>query len=554
MSTLRPPGLGPIVGHTTDRTCRLWIQAAELDDQRKAVADEDRRTVGVLVVVARGEHVLPTAQRPVFYFRLHREFDRTGTFVLGRDPGLGGTTPVWPLLPDTTYRVRLASLALDDAYDNDLRLDDAELARRLPDPRVWVDIIDRLPAVACEAQFRTDLPADRLADRLSFLLGSCRYPGLLWKIKESDQIFGPMFDQLGVERGGERPRLALMCGDQIYADSYNRSIPVGLADTHEEFTDRYRQAFGSYNMRRLLRHVPTYMILDDHEIEDNWSQDRLAAPNKKIVFNLAIGAYMSYQWSHGPRNYGRRLYYSFERCGYPFFVLDTRTQRYLDDVPDTLDDNHLLGRPALDPDEPSQLDVLCDWLVAQQQARGDAPKFVVTTSVFVPNPVFACNGATVARCEESDSWPAFPNTRRALLKAIVEHNVQNVVFLSGDVHCSSVARLDFTGGGAEALRAFSIVSSAFYWPFPFASGDPSDFVHDSRDPRTPDTFTIDRGVTMDYRAWNFCNDDNFCRVEVDRPARAITVHLFGRDGQPIRTKGPYKREVDLTGVLELAPW
>lgn len=554
MSTLRPPGLGPIVGHTTDRTCRLWIQAAELDDARKTVADEDRRTVGVLVVVARGEHVIPPVQRPVFYFRLHRMFDRTGTFVLGRDPGLGGTTPVYDLVPDTVYRVRLASLALDDADDNDQRLDDIALAQRLPDPRVWAAAIDRLPEVACEARFRTDTSHERVADSLSFLLGSCRYPGLLWKIKESDQIFGPMYDQLSASQHGERPRLVIMCGDQIYADSYHKSIPVGLADTHEEFTDRYRQAFGSYNMRRLLRHVPTYMILDDHEIEDNWSQDRLAAPNKKIVFNLAIGAYLSYQWSHSPRNYGRRLYYSFDGCGYPFFVLDTRTQRYMDDVPDTLDDNHLLGRPSLDPDEPSQLDVVCDWLVAQQKARGNVPKFIVTASVFVPNPVFACAGASVAHCEKSDSWPAFPNTRRALLKAIVDNGVQNVVFLSGDVHCSSVARLEFKGRGSEALRAFSIVSSAFYWPFPFADGDPADFVHDSRDPRTPDTFAVDTDVTMDYRAWNFCNDDNFCRIDVRRDAAKLTVSLFGRDGEPIRTRGPYKCAVDLTGVLELAPW
>lgn len=554
MSTLRPPGLGPIVGHTTDRTCRLWIQAAELDDARKCVADEDRRTVGVLVVVARGEHVLPASQRPVFYFRLHREFDRTGTFVLGRDPGLGGTTPVYPLQPDTRYRVRLASLALDDAEDNDLRLDDADLARRLPDPRVWAESIERIPAVASEAVFHTDSPHDQVADSLSLLLGSCRYPGLLWKIKESDRIFGPMVDQLAVEHRGARPRLVIMCGDQIYADSYHRAIPVGLADTHEEFTERYRSAFGSANMRRLLRHVPTYMTLDDHEIEDNWCQDRLASPNKKILFNLAIGAYMSYQWSHGPRNYGRRLYYSFDSCGYPFFVLDTRTQRYMDDVPDTLDDNHLLGRPSLHPDEPSQLDVLCDWLALQQKTRGNAPKFIVSTSVFAPNPVFACAGASVAHCEKSDSWPAFPNTRRALLRTIVERKIQNVVFLSGDVHCSSVARLEFRGGGAEDLRAFSIVSSAFYWPFPFADGDPADFVHDSRDPRTPDTFAIDRGVTMDYRAWNFCNDDNFCRIDVHRESSAITVHLFGRDGLPIRTTGPYKKEVDMTGVLELARW
>lgn len=554
MSTLRPPGLGPIVGHTTDRTCRLWMQAAALDDPRKYVADEDRRTIGVLVVMQRGDHVIPAPVRPVFYFRLHREFDRTGTFVLGREEGLGGTTPVFALEPDTTYRVRLASLALDDAEDNECVTCDRSLAQTLPNPQVWAAQIERIPAVACEAVFRTASRADAVAPAFAFMLGSCRYPGLAWKVKESDRIFGPMFDELSKERHGARPSLVIMCGDQIYADTYHKAIPIGLADTHAEFTERYQQAFGSFNMRRLLRHVPTYMTLDDHEIEDNWTQDRIRAPNKKMLFNLAIGAYMSYQWSHSPRNYGKRLYYSFDTCGYPFFVLDTRTQRYMDDIPDTVEDNHLLGRPSLDPSEPSQLDVLCDWLVEQQQTRGDVPKFVVSSSVFAPNPVFAINGASVRHLEKSDSWPAFPNTRRALLQTIVDRKIQNVIFLSGDVHSASTAELYFRGGGSEHLRAFSLVSSAFYWPFPFADGDPAEFVHDSRDPRTPDTFEIRPGVTMDYRAWNFCNDDNFAHITVDRAAHSLTIELIGRDGELIRRKGPYKREVDLTSRLDLAPW
>ena len=50
-----------------------------------------------------------------------------------------------------------------------------------------------------------------------------------------------------------------------------------------------------------------------------------------MLFNIAIGAYMSYQWSHGPRTWDEMLYYQFECGGYPFFVLDTRTQRFKDD-------------------------------------------------------------------------------------------------------------------------------------------------------------------------------------------------------------------------------
>jgi alkaline phosphatase D len=551
MSSLRAPGLGPIVGHTTDRTCRLWMQAPIADDSKRA-AEEDRRTLGVLVVTARDGVPLPPAARPVYYFRLRREYDRTGTFNLGEEGGLGGLGEPYLLAPDTEYRVRLASLAVDDDFENDVAVASDVLTQRLPNPRVWAGLVDELPADACEAVVRTHPPVGEVSDTLAFLLGSCRYPGLLWKVKESDGIFAPMAAELQATRHAARPRFVLMAGDQIYADTFNRHVPVGLADTHAEFTDRYQKAFGSPNMRRLLRQVPTYMILDDHEIEDNWSQDRIRKPGRKLLFNLAIGAYLSYQWSHSPRSFGRRLYYQFSCAGYPFFVLDTRTQRYLDGGADELEHNHLLGRPALSDDETSQLEILCTWLRDQQNDRGDAPKFIVMSSVFAPNPVSSLR-SDAARAA-SDSWPAFPTSRRTLLRAIVEAGVQNVVFLAGDVHCATVAELKFRGPGCDRLRAYSVVSSAFYWPFPFGDGDPADFVHDSTDARTPDTFAVTDAVTMDYRAWNFAQDDNFCRITVDRAGHRLVVEVIGRDGKHITSRGPLRTPIDMTSSLDLAPW
>ena len=50
MSSLRPPGLGPIVGHTSDGTCRLWIRAGDPEDEGAELSSE-RRTIGVLAVL-----------------------------------------------------------------------------------------------------------------------------------------------------------------------------------------------------------------------------------------------------------------------------------------------------------------------------------------------------------------------------------------------------------------------------------------------------------------------------------------------------------------------
>jgi alkaline phosphatase D len=560
MSSLREPHLGPIVGHTTDRSCRLWIRAFDSADRKADLAD-DRRTIGVLAVISVGGQDLAVDARPVFYFRLRREYDRTGTFNLGVERSLGGQGAPFPLQPDTLYRVRMGTMSVDDPLPNEEDLDGARLAQRLPAPEVWRAELDRDPLTQHDAIFRTFKPAAAVDASLSFLLGSCRYPGILFQEREADQIFGPMLREAEGRDGRAPVRFALMIGDQIYADKFNRLIPLGRADTFEEFQERYHTAWGSLAMRRLLRKLPAYMMLDDHEIEDNWTQDRVSKEAGRNLYLNAIRAYLSYQWSHGPRTWEGPLYYTFECNGYPVFALDTRTQRYVDDVDDeskpeeSLADNHLLGRPALAANEPNQLSRFLDWLTRQQQTRDAVPKFVVTPSVFVPNDVTTTKGP--AKKLKDDSWPAFPETRRAVLDHIVKNKIQNVVFLSGDIHCTNVTTMRFDGSDdARALRAVSITSSALYWPFPFADGNPADYVHDSKDPRTPDTFKVSSApdITMDYTASGFTQEDNFCRIDVDRAGHKLVVHVFDWKGARVQTEDLRGNRRDLISELDLAGW
>jgi alkaline phosphatase D len=589
MASLRAPGLGPIVGHTTQSTCRIWIRAGDPGDSGP-VLDEDRRTVGVIGIVTPARKI-----GRAWYFRLHREYDRTGAFVLGRDVQLGFYPDDYaargkpvparppreavaePLKPDTVYTVRVGTLTIDDPMPNAAMLADWQLIERLPEIDKVKDELLGFRAEECEATFRTFPAPQPVAGKMSFLLGSCRYPGLLWKIKEADRIFAPMAEHLEPEAGaGDPVRFTMMCGDQIYADMLNRGVPLLRADTYAEFQERYVTAFGAPNLRKLLRTSTTYMILDDHEIEDNWVQDRIEDPGEHHVFNIAIGAYMSYQWSHGPRTWGQLLYYTFECAGYPFFVLDTRTQRLKNSAERSRDqglrDNHMLGYPNIDPVHPGQLRRLLDWLSDQQKARGDAPKFIVTSSVFVPNSMderlydadapadldklwFEVNRDNRDR---SDSWPAFPLTRRAILERILADKVQNVVFLAGDIHCSNVAEMEFerrNGAGVALLplKAFSVTSSAFYWPFPFADGDPNGYVHDSRQEGQQDPFPVSDDTVMHYRSFGYTQKDNFTRLDIDQAAGTLTVRVFDREGKPVRL-GDREGKLVEANVLRLAGW
>lgn len=593
MTSLRQPGLGPIVGDTTDTTCRVWIRADDPEDEG-AKLNSSRRTVGVIGIVEGQKSKRKIGD--AWYFRLPREFDRTGTFQLGADVDLGyyktdikrerdlegkagvrAASPK-PLAPDTEYTVRMGTLTLDDPWADDVDLPDWKLRARLPDLDGIKQELLELDEDKSEARFRTFPKGNQVLGRLAFLLGSCRYPGLLWKVKEADRIFAPMQKHFERSKWGDAARFNLMVGDQVYADMLNKNFPIGRADTYEEFQERYKTAFGATNLRQLMRMASNYMILDDHEIEDNWTQDLMAQSGTHLLFNIAISAYMSYQWSHGPRTWGELLYYQFECGGYPFFVLDTRTQRFKDDQ-EGLRDNHMLGRPTIDPKHPGQLWRLKDWLSEQQNKRGNVPKFIVTSSVFAPNPVDErlyppppveeglpppppirtleglLYDANRKRREASDGWPAYPNTRLEILKHIVTANIQNVIFLSGDIHCSNVAELQFEGTpAAEKLKAFAVTSSAFYWPFPFADGDPNGYVHDSKAEGQEDPFPIlGTDATMHYRAYGFTQNDNFTRIDVNKSAHTLTVSVFNEHGEPVPVAT--KRNTPMNAnVLDLASW
>ena len=86
----------------------------------------------------------------------------------------------------------MATLSLDDPLEDEDSLTDVQLRDRLPDIEKIAPLLLKLREKECQVTFWTFPAASKQADQLSFLLGSCRYPGLLWKIKEADRIFAPM--------------------------------------------------------------------------------------------------------------------------------------------------------------------------------------------------------------------------------------------------------------------------------------------------------------------------------------------------------------------------
>src|SRR5690606_19440545 len=108
------PAVGPIIGHTTSNSCRLWIAAGDTGLTADGM-QESVRTIGVIGVFDDKRQLVPPEH--IYYFRLKREYDRTGSFNLGKDVSLWADEKdkgnAYKLKPDTRYRVRFSTISLD---------------------------------------------------------------------------------------------------------------------------------------------------------------------------------------------------------------------------------------------------------------------------------------------------------------------------------------------------------------------------------------------------------------------------------------------------------
>jgi alkaline phosphatase D len=302
-----------------------------------------------------------------------------------------------------------------------------------------------------------------------------------------------------------------MVGDQIYAD-VRRDVR-----TFEGYCDTYRKAFTQPWLRKLMARVPTYMTMDDHEIVDNWSMDKLVDPAlsdaerwaNRVRFLAAIEAYRAYQVVHGPAlerhdvegvtNALTRYWYDFQVGPARFFVLDSRTERYHSARPP-----QMLGPP--------QMDALKHWLTKDPGGL----KFVVSSVPFFPD----VNLAGLAAVERKDKWAGFLHQRQHLLDYIRDNDVRRVVFLSGDIHASMWSELRCTS--RPDFRLYSIISSAFAAPA---------FV--------PPEFMYERAGILDgqsdyviARHGGYVQLSNFTRVTWKEPV--LRVEVFERKGARIQ--------------------
>ena len=95
------------------------------------------------------------------------------------------------------------------------------------------------------------------------------------------------------------------------------------------------------------------------------------------------------------------------------------------------------------------------------------PKFIVSPSVVAP--WSRETRGSLGYALRSDAWDGFPRSLHDLFAFIAQNDIRNVVFLSGDYHCSLFCPITLRYGEGKPVGAYSIVSSGMYSPYPFAN-------------------------------------------------------------------------------------
>ena len=323
----------------------------------------------------------------------------------------------------------------------------------------------------------------------------------------------------------EWPDALLLLGDQVYADEvspgtaefirHRRDVeePPGeeIAD-FEEYTRLYRESWSDPDIRWLLSTVPSAMIFDDHDVNDDWniSASWVAEMREASWWDARItGAFMSYWlyqhlgnlsppelaeeellplvWADsdaGPRlreaarrwdresAHSRWAYYR-DFGDSRLLVLDSRAAR-------VLDEDH---REMIDEEE-------WNWIVDHARDEFDHLILASTLPVFMTKGVHhleawneavcagkwgrlaARIGEKIRRGLDLEHWSAFHDSFERLCEWL-EHVADGVegkrppatiVLIGGDVHNAYINEVTLRTGASTPSRVFQVVCSPFRNP------------------------------------------------------------------------------------------
>jgi len=313
---------------------------------------------------------------------------------------------------------------------------------------------------------------DDTPERVTFAVMSCHLPfdayGML-----SDracrllEVLPDALEEHGVKR-------VMMIGDQMYGDYppscslfnaeyFARVAPPGRAsvldcdraEIRALYQQRHRIFWKHPAFAELMARFPCHLILDDHEIVDNFGTSvEHSEPAYDNLRQGALDAFYDYQAARSlRREHDRRpdaFYQSFAYGSVAAFLMDLRSERRAD-------------AERIDVCSERQWQALADFL-GQNRDRHVLLLALSVPLLHVPD-WLATTGMLLSDSDGdiADRWtnPKMAATRDRLLHIIHEHQRQNphqrLVMLGGDVHVGAVSRFAWSD---EARDTYQLIASA----------------------------------------------------------------------------------------------
>jgi phosphodiesterase/alkaline phosphatase D-like protein len=321
----------------------------------------------------------------------------------------------------------------------------------------------------------------------------------------------PGSDRAGTAPAG-RPDALLLIGDQVYADEVSPALrafiaarrdpdaPPGAA-SFEEYCALYQEAWSEPAARWLLSVLPTVMIFDDHDVQDDWNTSaawRAARAADSWWRSRVVGAYASY-WVYqhlgnlSPADLAAdETWKAVRACdGDAFAVLEDlalradrreegirwSVRRDFGGVRVVMIDSR--SRRVVDGDRSRRMVDTAEWQWVRESVTGDFDHVVLATSVplLLPHGIHHTEAWTEAVCARAWGGLAARFGERVRQAADVEHwaafgasfaefatllrDVRagafgnppaTVTVISGDIHQSYLAPVSFPGSGSAGAH------------------------------------------------------------------------------------------------------
>ena len=272
-------------------------------------------------------------------------------------------------------------------------------------------------------------------------------------------------------------------GDYIYAESYHsvaggtgvRDDDIGattyddhphVATTLGDYRDKYALYRSDKALRKLHSRAPMVVIWDDHEVQNNYAGGDPAGglPADELYSTTRRDA--GYKaWFESMPTYGRKgdLIYRRLKFGKTLDLIMLDQRQYRDDQPCNDDvvpacaelgqPRDLLGRKQL------------KWAKRQLSSSKAAWKVIGSEVMMMPAKVLGDSYYTF------DSWQGYPGEREELLAHIADERIDDVVFVTGDIHTfiagdvrrdmgqGDTVATEFVGGSRRTSRSAAAWSS-----------------------------------------------------------------------------------------------